>query len=250
MGTHRSIKRAKSHSKARIPGKAFAFSKKSILKAAKGLKQAMKGGGFIGIDPDLHATGIAFVGLEGAYKVRVARAPDTFRGHHASCKMVNQILTEVALLRQGIPEGTPLTCVVELPEIYSNHRARSTHVNPQDIVNLAIVSGGALAGLQCFMMGGVVLGVQAKSWTGGIDKGVRQLKMLQVLNWQGEPRYEGKVSKITGERCPGYWVPNKCDVAGLDGADALKNKDWKHVLDAICLAAWGMQKAYEGMLLT
>lgn len=191
----------------------------------------------VGADPDLHFQTVAFVErrISTTYNglarwrytidlgaLRVARKKGR-KPHETALEMIRKInsrfpcpLENCAGLQHGL--------VVEGQQSYlgKNQKAR-----PEDLIALAMV-GGAL--IDRFIR----FGVEARyplprEWKKGVPKEIHQARICKKLGW-------------AYERKNGYVVPTDfrdVEVRWLD--EPIVGSQWKHAMDSIGLALWGLE---------
>lgn len=178
---------------------------------------------FLGIDPDLHNTGLAVVdvdpnGSKRAHWVGVARVAKALKGEDAVVAMASALDEASRGILRAHKDASGFFwehSVVEGQEIY-----QGSEVRVSDLLNLAQVAGAA-AGV--FGAGRIP---RPKDWKGNVPKHIHQARTARALGWACEVR---------GGKEP-YVVPQ---LSGeVRGADDLEGRDWKHVMDAIGLALW------------
>jgi hypothetical protein len=168
----------------------------------------------IGIDPDLHCTGIAVIDAEGkciaAGKAAIKRS---LTGRDACLAMTREIqLVMTDLLPQIGLAGWTIT--VEGQEIY---RGKSKTINPRAIMLLATIAGAGLTlpAVERYFP-------SPQEWKGSVPKSVHQARVLSRQAWE---------VVTNGEYCYPKHLP-------FD----LSKGDWKHVTDAIGLAEHGREQ--------
>ena len=186
----------------------------------------------LGIDPDLHNTALALVRHDPALgsmlskpsgyvveRVCVCSIDKRLRGAAAVMAMENALYHQMVSMRGWLIHRT----IVEGQEIY-----RGKTGNPADILRIAQVAGGALASAQA--LPGDTLLPTPNEWKGSVPKEIHQGRTCTKLGWRFEKR-------------AGYVVPIEPDGFVNCGTAAMRDSDWKHVLDAIGLAIWGIEQA-------
>lgn len=187
---------------------------------------------FLGVDPDLHTTALAFADEAKVYAVKVVRVDAKLKGVDAVVAMCRAIELEAFAFVHGDCKqihdvlAPPTGLVVEGQRYH--HGRGGPKANPEDLINLATVSGSALAGGP----DGITYRPLPHEWKGTISKDAHQGHVCRALGWEFERRGTGRGA---------YCVPTKGHEAVL-GIEALKVSDWKHCLDAIGLARWGALK--------
>ena len=185
---------------------------------------------FLGIDPDLHHTGLAIVevgptGQRSVAWVGIARVPLRFKGEAAvtamsvSLRTSRDVMTDAGDNVAAWGAHAWHYAVVEGQEIY-----QGSAVKVSDLLNLAQVAGAA-AGVF-----GATRIPRPKDWKGQVPKHIHQHRTCRALSW---------AAGLRGGKEP-YVVPIFAGGAPA-GADSLKDGDWKHVMDAIGLALWASE---------
>lgn len=187
----------------------------------------------IGVDPDLHTTAFAVVCDEPVrgnrvYATVVARSPTTAKGYEAVIQQAIGIQGLVEFFK-GVKDAlspSQILLTIESPKHYPGDKKS----NPADLINLAHISGMALACLLPVTTSGTL--VSPKDWKGDTPKTVNQARSYATLE---EPCFEAK---------GGYMVPERLQTGMYClGAAHLNRGDWKHMGDAIGLALYGLKRA-------
>ena len=177
----------------------------------------------LGVDPDLHNTGWALVESGDSpvvLAVGVAKVSGRYKGTDAIVRMSKSFYSSVLISDLDDPD----LVVVEGQEIYVG-KSKARH---SDILSLAQAAGVCLGLLaHCYPS----LLPKPKEWKGEVPKQTHQSRVLQKLH--GDWTWE----KI-GSQKDGY-----CNVTSAPSHLSTLNKTaWKHVIDAIGLACWGLSK--------
>ena len=122
-------------------------------------------------------------------------------------------------------EGLDLL-VVESQEAYLGSGSRKS--TPKDLIWLATV-----AGLMAAIPSERLLMPRPKEWKGQVPKAIQQGRKARRLGWQGTI-HETKSGGWFEPTDFGAYPPEIHDVRGTQ---------WGHVMDAIGLALWGLQRA-------
>lgn len=172
----------------------------------------------LGIDPDLHHTGLALVSEDDTVEVAMAVVPTRYKRGDAVLIMIDMLRVKIAEILEGSPVDL---VVVEGQQKYKNKRTR-----PEDLINLATIAG---AGLAYGMVGADTLALRPlpSKWKGTVPKGIHQGRILQSV---------GYASVLLG-RDKGAMPETPTMIFG--GGD-IPAKHWTHVVDAIGLAKWGL----------
>lgn len=175
---------------------------------------------FVGVDPDLHNTGIAVIDNDGkcilACSCKVSRQ---FKGRSACIEMAEEIRKAAvnvdaivgAFCETGKDAKASVLCV-EGQELYRGNDAATK--NPRSIMFLASVAGAALGAIPAHAK----MFPSPQEWKGSIPKEIKQARILLEAGWA-----VGKAS--------GYCFPQHLPFG-------LNKGDWKHVTDALGLAQW------------
>lgn len=204
----------------------------------------------LGIDPDLDTTAFAFVNANTSCVelVGVARPATRVVGRKAErmvaaiVKALSSVTSGGALLKpfhaaiHAAVEGHRiLRVVVEGQQIYQGVRQR-----PDDILRLAQVAGAA-AGVATHLAGATqLLMPRPQEWKGSVPKPIHQARVLERLGWPYERKGPAPKRTMGKVEHAGYCVPTSVptDVALYD----VRPSDWKHIVDAIGLALWGVDQ--------
>lgn len=140
----------------------------------------------LGIDPDTKATGCALLDDQRIADVRCIRVP--------GARAEDRIATMAWILRNWVAEQAPDVLVVEAPWIPPSLRFGRRQVRPNDIVNLAMVAGAALAGGRADVK---VLTPRPHEWRGTAPKDVVQRRILQEVGLTlASPEFEGIIPSM------------------------------------------------------
>jgi hypothetical protein len=183
----------------------------------------------IGIDPDLHHTGLALL-VDGApAALRICRVEPKYKGPDAVIEMAARLPEEIQRLCEGAGKAPQdlHRAIIEGQKIYAGIKQ---HARPSDILMLAHVAGAALGLLKLFTE--QVLLPEPGRWKGTVPKKVHQRRL------------------IIKER----WTPRETKTAVYPDGQPLGLKlaatQWSHVLDALGLARWGEQRHWiEGKVI-
>lgn len=165
---------------------------------------------FLGIDPDLHNTGIAIADKTGKIvHVDCCCVHRKLKGSNAVIEMAKVLDVQLAKYKM-------LHVAVEGQTI----NFKQTR-NPGDILHLAHVAGIAVGIIAS--RGWVSLLIPTpREWKGQVPKQIHHQRILEDLGWKYKVH-------------PGYCVPISPPV---EMGIPLKATQWKHVIDAIGLARW------------
>lgn len=205
-------------------GAANTAKQREILEAAVGSATAV-----IGIDPD--STKVGLCGWvrhpDGSGRDQPAWVASTDVSSSLRGVMgVNEIFEQCCQAMGHMPHGTPLI-VVEAMRLRRD--SDSATKNPQSIVDLSFLGGIAVAAALRVHGAGLVLPVEPQQWKGTIPKEVHHSRILDQLNW-------GK--KILSDHAR----PLNPDLLDVKQFSTLKAAHWKHVMDAIGLAKYGIKQ--------
>ena len=171
----------------------------------------------LGIDPDVHKSAFAYLSVEGALLVQVVRQKDG-KGREAALALIQQ-----AAFKEAVEFIQPDIIVVEGQDV--RYTGKTSFANPQDVCNLALITGAALA----LSYAPKKYSPLPREWKGNVPKGIKQCRILDALGI----KYEMK-----GGKDP-YPVPVDFEQYCIGKVNA---SDWKDLNDAVGLAAWGLGK--------
>lgn len=192
----------------------------------------------IGIDPDLHHVGVGVVSLTEILEVREVKVSGNLKGSDAVAVMC-------ATLANGALDDLfrtyPISCVVvEGQKVYDRKRRGKNvkHADPKDLINLAQVAGACLASAWAGAeLAGRVLDVfeipLPSEWKKGVPKSIHQARTLD--RYGGRSRWSWDVPRSKSD---GLSVTSNPLHLGRHTKTA-----WKHILDGIGLARWGVLRA-------
>ena len=170
----------------------------------------------LGIDPDSHNLAWALVEKDQTritvLDLGIITVPKSFKGKRAVTKMIWEL--------QQLPKRfedleQPYSLVIEGQEIY---RGSNSKVNPNGLLMIAQIAGAA-AGLLREGASGLRI-PRPREWKQSIPKPVHQARILSKLGWGYK-------------KTQGYSYP-------LSSPFDFKSSEWKHLVDAIGLAVWGL----------
>jgi hypothetical protein len=189
----------------------------------------------IGIDPDAHATALAITTRERVVAVEVVKVSKSFKGQRAVEAMIMELSRAIPnwirhLMAAG-EIGHPTLIVAEGQQIYAGGKTK----NWDSITMLGPITGAA-AGICLTNSCADLLVPKPGEWKGDIPKAVHQAR---VLKRRAIP-YEVRGSKGPG-RDSRYVVPTG-GLGDIRQSRELLAGDWKHAVDAIGLADWGLAK--------
>jgi len=175
----------------------------------------------LGIDPDLHAMGIAYLDTESGYiQVTYASVPIKLKGDKALIAMAKCMRAEIRnVCSINEIHKKPNLVIIEKPELYMGASA-----SPKSITDLSIATGIALQSVEPDGITRAIL-VEPKKWKGQVPKSVKHRRILDEakIEYHIDPR--GRITPFV---------------------ECLKNiprPHWTHCIDAIGLAFWGKERA-------
>jgi hypothetical protein len=175
----------------------------------------------IGIDPDVHTCAIACL-IDHAEGIEIAVGiirNNQGKGREASLQMTEKIKKEFE--KYTVAEAHVLT--VEGQDV--RYTGKTSRANPQDICNLALITGAAYACIPS----NVKYSPLPREWKGTVPKHIKQCRILDDLGI----RYT-----MAGGTHP-YPVPTNFERYCVGQVNA---SDWQDLTDALGLAAWGLAK--------
>lgn len=188
---------------------------------------------YVGIDPDLHDTAVAWCNANGdpvgAYVVRVPKGTGIVQ-HEAAVLMLRRFGEDWRDKMPLVTNKIAKFAVEGQSLMRSGHRQ---HKRPQDIVILGNVAGGIIGVIQAAKH---TVGLEfppPEVWKGGVAKSAMQARLYNHLGWG--------YKLMSGNGCGqwGYAIPiNKTP----PGFDHIRKTQWKHVGDALLLARWLWKK--------
>jgi len=178
---------------------------------------------FAGIDPDIHVLSMAMVDENRELLgVHVTKASG-FKGLAAAAHMIRQFRKDI--VDYVYPADTLVALAVEGQDV--GYTGRTNAANPQDLIPLAAVAGGALAAVYARR----TYFVKPNMWKGSVPKKIHQRRTLSKV---GLLDY-----KIMGGASP-YPVPNNYKHLILSGK--VNDSDWKDINDSIGLALYARER--------
>ena len=182
----------------------------------------------IGIDPDLHTTPIVLIQGNQILDIEICTVNADYRDRSAGIRMAKLIGYSIeAIIHRNenlLKSGNKCYIGVEGQEVYMKGVAR-----PNDIVNLALVTGACLA--YSFPDWPIPFYVESplpKDWKGQVPKRVSQRKILEEF-------------KIPSTQLQDSCRPS-AEYLKQNDFPNVKLPDWKHVVDAMGLALWVAQR--------
>jgi Holliday junction resolvasome RuvABC endonuclease subunit len=168
----------------------------------------------LGIDPDLHHTGLSMVKDGVPQDLACVTVDRKLVGPEAVMAMARALPAAL----HSLSKLEPVVAVVENQQIYTGTQGRA---RPDDILKLGQVAGAALAAIEHVFCVDKVFFPKPQRWKGSVPKLIHQRRILSRLGW------ETVETKTT--------VRPKGNPLGFH----LAATHWSHVLDAIGLALWG-----------
>ncbi len=176
----------------------------------------------LAFDPDLHNTGWALV-EKGASDVLHVRDVGCIKVPTQIKKKKTKGEWAVRLMSRAVAEwDRPVPWIEEIYVVEGQQIYFGKTPNPQNIVHLAQVAGACLAWSDCEH----TYLPSPSQWKGSVEKHIHQARICKKLGWDYEIRASGKNR---------YAVPTNAPFS-------LKATEWKHCMDAIGLAIWGLEK--------
>lgn len=175
----------------------------------------------LGIDPDLQLPALSIIrGQEVVFVSKLKTSKSTGE------KAVVEVAQRAVHWLLDVPEMAIASVTVENQQIYAGKTK-----NPQQIKQLAAVAGALLASCSMVWPDAELRYPLPREWKKGTPKRIHQARILSRLGIEHEAK---------GGRGDGYCVPS-WGIAPA-GAEDLNPGDYKHVVDAIGLAAWGQSQ--------
>lgn len=186
----------------------------------------------IGCDPDLHSTAIALVQRDPAseeFKVlaaTVVRTSTDKKRNRAVEELINKRRHKINEFYRSVEIEEDPRCVIESQEMVYSSRSGA---NPRDLLPIATVTGVMAQYLADYCLE-VVLPLPSE-WKGQVPKAVNHARTASLLGWE---------TKTMGGK-----KPYLCPVSGHEEirlTGKVNPGDWKHLMDAIGLAIWGLKQ--------
>lgn len=176
----------------------------------------------IGIDPDVHNCAVGYIQYENG---KMSLGVEIIRNKEGAerAAAINTIQTTAFRDLFEIKGNYLLT--VEGQD--ANYTGR-TCARPNDILNLALITGAAITlykgGMSCYSP-------LPREWKGTVPKDIKQKRILDHL---------GLKYHMAGGKHP-YPVPSNYAPYVVGGCK-VNDGDWKDITDALGLAVWGLEK--------
>ena len=171
----------------------------------------------LGIDPDVHKCAFAWLSDRGELFVQVIRQKE-LKARDAALALVQQ-----AAFKEMIIHTQHDILVAEGQDV--RYTGKTSFANPQDVCNLALITGAALA----LSYAPKKYSPLPREWKGNVPKGIKQCRILSALGIEYEMR---------GGKDP-YPVPVDFEQYCIGKVNA---SDWKDLTDAVGLAVWGLER--------
>lgn len=192
---------------------------------------------YIGCDPGIHQT--AFVSLEGdklapvVKRILVIQGNKKLKGVHATIEMCAVLPCFQVKSLSPVLE-TVVVLAVEGQEQRPRNQGKSAR--PEDLINLANVTGAVLASVRADKL----YRPTPTEWKGSKPKRVQQARTCAIMGWNYELHGTGdkQFCVPTGITLDLMVERLKFDIGALS--------NWSHVMDALGLALWGMDKSLTG----
>ena len=180
----------------------------------------------VGIDPDVHNCAFAYIteheNGDRDLEVMVVRQKDG-KSRGAAVALIQNEEFERAVHCPETRAEYPDVLTVEGQDV--RYTGRSTRANPQDVLNIALITGAAL----CASVADKNYSPLPREWKGTVRKDIKQKRSLSGL---------GIAYTLKGGKSP-YPVPLK---RGQYEVGKVNAGDWKDLTDAVGLAVWGLEK--------
>lgn len=191
----------------------------------------------VGIDPDSHNCAFAVTCPSGIVAAKVVKVGKEFKGQAAVEAMIQHIIASIPTWIHHLVDSHRMTAwpsyvIGEGQQIYAKGKTK----NPGSVLMLAPIVGAAIAAVAHSNMPAVRVPLP-NQWKGDIPKSVCQARVLRKRGIS----YAIRGSR-TAKRDTRYAVPLstiEVDHIYTEGRKMLDG-DWKHLVDAIGLADWGL----------
>lgn len=175
---------------------------------------------FMGIDPDMHTLPIVVIDYNGTLNhIQVIDVAPKITGREALVQMVKQLHSRY---RGPIPD----VLTVEGQELYQFGPSKTK--NPKSIMFLATVAGACM---ERFTHAHDIYFPTPQEWKGNVPKQIHQGRILGRMGIEYTKH---------GSKEDGYCAPISGDNFGIT-----RHAQWKHIVDAIGLAQWGLTQFKE-----
>ncbi len=175
---------------------------------------------FIGVDPDLHNTGIAVVDSTGrVITAECVAVPAGLRQAQAVVAMSGALINAMRYYDQTYDINT----VAIEGQTISFKQTR----DPNSIIQLAHVTGCAVSAVRAHCICCIVI-PPPREWKGQVPKHIHHQRICKKIGWKCE---------IRGTGARQYGVPTNSPILMSRGVG-----QWKHALDAVGLALWAQEK--------
>ncbi len=189
----------------------------------------------LGIDPDTHHTALALTSTKGIKGLAVVEVGSKHKGQMAVAKMIEALAMTMPTWLHRLKVTHLAVIVAEGQQIYAGGKTK----NWSSILKLGPITGAAAALARSSTLALVKVPTPME-WRGSIPKDVMQARVLTKRGIDYTMRGTGKAR---------YCIPEVSDLQEVDGARLIKPTGWKHVVDAIGLADWGLKQVAEERIL-
>lgn len=178
----------------------------------------------LAVDPDAKTVGVCAwkVGEPEPSWVATTHAKSAGVMHAAS--LYQEVYNVTCEAESLFPELTYLV-VVEAMRIRQVGESRTK--NPQSLVDLSFLSGLSVGAVIDATSAVSVLPVEPHYWKGGLSKVIHHKQIMAKIGWES-----------VGMK--GYARPK--DIGGTTKVGKINPGDWKHVMDGVGLARWGVMQ--------
>ena len=169
----------------------------------------------LAFDPDLHHTAWAHCDASHRLTGGIIEVGSFYKGDDA----VREMAIELGMEGPHHRLAGESTLIVESQELHLGHRSA-----PKDIIRLAQVAGAILGAFGISPKTSML--VSPSTWKGQVPKEIHQARVCKKLGWD----FEAMSDHVRPAQK--HW----------DGFTVHKPSDWKHLMDAVGLALWGLGK--------
>lgn len=190
----------------------------------------------LGIDPDLHRTAIAAISQEDTLPAPliyvegwIVKTPTELTGIDAVKHTATFLHEALESYTKNLPFRREPGAMRPVIAIEGQHINLKRTRNPKSILQLALVSGAAIASVSK-IPNRLVLVPEPDEWS-NVPKHIRHQRIAKRMGFTGA---------LTKGAEP-YFVPTNAPMP-----PGMRKSDWKHLMDAIGLALWGIKIARGG----